>query len=85
MKQVRHDILSELAEKRTNSTASSERQGDACRGEERLHLVREQGFCDMAFDDIESYDILTDLIKPGHIGTISRSILSLTNLKSSGN
>merc|ERR1719498_386596 len=67
MKQTRHDILNELAEKRVNSTASSERQGQDARGEERLHLVRQTGFCDMKFDDIESYDILTELIKPGHI------------------
>jgi len=67
MKQIRHDILNELAEKRVNSTASSERQGNEVRGEARLHLIREKGFCDMAFDDIESYDVLTELIKPGHI------------------
>lgn len=67
MKQIRHDILNELAEKRVNSTASSERTGEAARGEARLHLIREKGFCEMAFDDIESYDVLTQLIQPGHI------------------
>lgn len=81
MKQVRHDILTELAEKRINSTASSERQGDACRGEERLHLIRQKGFCDMAFDDIEAYDVLTELIKPGHIWDDLEEYIETNNLK----
>jgi len=67
MKQIRHDILSELSEKRTASTASSERMADAMRGPERLYLIRETGFNNATFDDILSVDIMTDLIKPGTI------------------
>lgn len=44
MKQIRHDILSELAEKRTQSTADSERIAGSSRGPERLYLIRETGF-----------------------------------------
>jgi serine/threonine-protein kinase SIK1 len=44
MKQVRHDILSELSEKRTMSTADSERQSMGSRGPELLHLIRQTGF-----------------------------------------
>jgi len=44
MKQVRHDILSEIAEKRTQSTADSERIAGSSRGPELLHLVRQTGF-----------------------------------------
>lgn len=65
MKQVRHDILSELSEKRIASTAESERQSAASRGPELLHLIRETGFVNTAFDDILSYDINAETIKPG--------------------
>lgn len=57
MKQVRHDLLNEVAEKRTQSTADSERIGATSRGPDRLHLVRETGFANQAFDDIMSYDV----------------------------
>merc|ERR1712227_1045024 len=67
MKQVRHDILSEVAEKRTQSTADSERVGGSSRGPALLHLVRQTGFANQAFDDIMAYDINIDLIKPGTI------------------
>lgn len=67
MKQIRHDILSELAEKRTQSTADSERVGGSSRGPEKLHLIRETGFANVAFDDIMSYDINIEAIKPGTI------------------
>jgi len=40
MKQIRHDILTELQEKRSNSTAASSREGTAARGEECLELIR---------------------------------------------
>ena len=39
MKQIRHDILSELAEKRTQSTADSERIAGSSRGPERLLMI----------------------------------------------
>ena len=32
-----------------------------------LHLIRETGFANVAFDDILSYDINTETIKPGTI------------------
>ena len=67
MKQIRHDILSELAEKRTQSTADSERIAGSSRGPEKLHLIRETGFGEQAFDDIMAYDIILDQIKPGTI------------------
>jgi hypothetical protein len=67
LKQVRHDILTELAEKRTQSTADSSREGASARGPERLYLMRETGYCNMAFDDVEAYEVLTENIKPGHI------------------
>lgn len=35
----------------------------------------------MAFDDIESYDILTDLIKPGHIWDELEEYIELNQLK----
>jgi len=44
MKQIRHDILSELAEKRSASTADSERMAATNRGPEKLYLIRETGF-----------------------------------------
>lgn len=40
MKQTRHDILTELQEKRSNSTAASSREDMSCRGEEYLQLIR---------------------------------------------
>jgi hypothetical protein len=67
MKQVRHDILSEIAEKRTQSTADSERVAGGSRGPELLHLIRQTGFANQAFDDILSVDINLDTIKPGTI------------------
>jgi len=67
MKQVRHDILSELSEKRIQSTAESERQSMGSRGPELLHLIRETGFNNLAFDDILSFDINSETIKPGMI------------------
>jgi hypothetical protein len=67
MKSIRHDILTELAEKRTQSTADSERQAGSSRGPDRLHLIRETGYCNLAFDDIEAMEVLTDNIKPGVI------------------
>lgn len=67
MKQVRHDILSELSEKRTASTAESERQSANSRGPERLNLIRETGFANVAYDDILSYDINIATVKPGTI------------------
>lgn len=44
MKSVRHDILSEIAEKRVASTADSERIAMDSRGPEKLYLIREKGF-----------------------------------------
>lgn len=67
MKTIRHDILNEVAEKRTQSTASSERIGQSMRGPDLLHLVRQDGFANQAFDDIFSCDINLETIKPGHI------------------
>lgn len=67
MKQVRHDILNELAEKRTQSTADSERVGATMRGPELLHLIRQDGFANQAFDDIISTEINLESIKPGTI------------------
>jgi len=57
LKQIRHDILTELAEKRTQSTADSSREGASARDPERLYLVRETGYCNMAFDDVEAYEV----------------------------
>ena len=67
MKQVRHDLLNEVAEKRTQSTADSERIGGSSRGPDKLHLVRQKGFANQAFDDIIAYDINLETIKPGTI------------------
>jgi hypothetical protein len=64
---VRHDILSELSEKRTASTAESERLSANSRGPERLNLIRETGFANVAYDDILSYDINISAVKPGTI------------------
>jgi len=59
--------LSELAEKRTQSTADSERMAASSRGPELLHLIRKTGFANMVYDDIMSYDMNTETIKPGTI------------------
>jgi len=37
------------------------------RGPELLHLIREEGFANQAYDDILSFDINAETIKPGMI------------------
>lgn len=58
MKQTRHDILTELQEKRSNSTAASSREDTSVRGESCLELVRQDSVVQTGrFNDMTDFDI----------------------------
>lgn len=58
MKQIRHDILTELQEKRSASTAVSSRDGTEVRGEACLELVKQNSVVQTGrFNDMTDFDI----------------------------
>jgi len=60
IKQVRSDILGELADKRSQMTDVSSRQDAVSRGDKRLDLVRQSSFIDTRFNDMTDFDVTVD-------------------------
>lgn len=60
LKQIRHDILVELDDKRSNSTAATSREDTSVRGDQLLDLVREAPVNCGRFNDLTDFDIEVD-------------------------
>lgn len=57
LKQVRHDILVELDDKRSNSTQATSREDCSVRGAEMLDLVKQEPVMGARFNDMTDFDI----------------------------
>jgi len=57
LKGVRHDILVQLDDKRSNSTAATSREDTNVRGAEMLDLIREDAVQTGRFNDMTDFDI----------------------------